>query len=52
MSLIDDTKPALVWASCLMIGTINENIHIISGIVSIGYTLYKIIKDFKNKKHD
>ena len=51
-NLIDNTKPALVWATLTAAGTIHEHINIIGGIISIGYTLYKIIKDLKRKKDE
>ena len=51
--LLDDIKPALVWALFTAAGhTIHDSLHFIGGIVSIGYTFYKIFKDIKNSKND
>lgn len=51
-NLIDNTKPALVWVTCFVAGNIHENINILGGIISVGYTIYKIIKDLKKRKKD
>ena len=51
-NLIDNSKPALLWATLTIAGTITENINLIGGLVSVGYTIYKIIKDLKKRKKD
>ena len=50
MNLIEDIKPTLVYAGCLMISSIEQNLNVIAGVVSIGYTLYKIISDLNKNK--
>ena len=51
-NLIDNSKPALLWATLTIAGTITENINLIGGLISVGYTIYKIIKDLKKNKKD
>jgi hypothetical protein len=44
----DDLKPTIVWAGCLMVSTIENNLNVIAGILSISYTAYKFYTHFKN----
>jgi len=44
-NLIDNSKPALLWATLTIAGTITENINLIGGLISVGYTF----PDFTDK---
>jgi len=50
-NIFEDFKPTIVWAGCLVISNIEQNLNVIAGVVSIGYTLYKIISDIKKNKN-
>jgi hypothetical protein len=48
MHYLEDTKPVIVWAGCLLTAHLYDGLHIVAGIVSIGYTGFKIYIDVKN----
>ena len=52
MNLFEDIKPIGVWIICTAAGAIQANVAIISGLLSIGYTCYKIVTDYKKNKHN
>ena len=49
-NIIEDAKPTLLWLALTAVGNLQTNLSIISGILSIGYTCYKIYSDYKKNK--
>ena len=45
----DPAKPLIVWFACFTAGTLENNIHLIAGLLSLSYTTYKFYKEYKKK---
>lgn len=51
-NIIEDSKPALLWATLTIAGSLHSTLNIVGGIVSIGYTLFKIYVDYRKNKNN
>ena len=51
-NIIEDSKPALLWATLTAAGSLHYAINVVGGIVSIGYTIYKIYSDYKKNNEN